>query len=149
MRLVTCRFIQWESFNYVKTFSLVFKMTSLWVLFSLVALYDYHIHQIDVTTTFLNGTLQEEIYISPLEGFMSIGNETKVCHLLKSLYGLKQASCVWYNFFDNYILSQCFIKYCFDTICHLWMMEKIFDIYWISLQKYRSTFASLMVNNLN
>jgi hypothetical protein len=91
MWLVTCGFIQWESLNYVKTFSPVFKMTSLWILFSLANLYDYHIHQIDVTTAFLNGILHKEIYISPLEVYMSTRNETKVCFFLKSLYGLKQA----------------------------------------------------------
>ena len=45
----------------------------------------------DVKTTFLNGELNEEIYIEQLEEFIVPGQEKKVCRLVKSLYGLKQA----------------------------------------------------------
>ena len=45
----------------------------------------------DVKTTFLNGELDEEIYIEQLEEFIVLGQEKKVCRLVKSLYGLKQA----------------------------------------------------------
>ena len=45
----------------------------------------------DVKTTFLNGELNEEIYMEQLEGFIVPGQEKKVCRLVKSLYGLKQA----------------------------------------------------------
>jgi hypothetical protein len=45
----------------------------------------------DVKTTFLNGELDEEIYMDQPEGFIADGQETKVCRLIKSLYGLKQA----------------------------------------------------------
>ena len=44
----------------------------------------------DVKTTFLNDDLNEEIYMDQLEGFISLGQERKVCRLDKSLYGLKQ-----------------------------------------------------------
>ena len=45
----------------------------------------------DVKTAFLNGELEEEIYIEQPEGFIILGQENKVCQLVKSLYGLKQA----------------------------------------------------------
>ena len=45
----------------------------------------------DVKTAFLNGDLEEEIYIEQLKGFIISGQEKKVCKLVKSLYGLKQA----------------------------------------------------------
>ena len=50
----------------------------------------FELHQMDVKTTFLNGDLDEEIYIEQPEGFFSPGQEKKVCKLVKSLYGLKQ-----------------------------------------------------------
>ena len=45
----------------------------------------------EVKTTFLNGELEEKIYIDQLERCMILGEEQKVCRLVKSLYGLKQA----------------------------------------------------------
>ena len=45
----------------------------------------------DAKTSFLNGELEEEIYMEQPEGFVAPGQEKKVCNLIKSLYGLKQA----------------------------------------------------------
>ena len=64
----------------------------------------------DVITAFLNGTLHEEIYITQPEGYIKPGTAHQVCRLLKSLYGLKQASRVWYETFDTFLLSQGFLK---------------------------------------
>ena len=58
---------------------------------ALVAVHDLKIHQMDVKITFLNGELEEEIYMEQPEGFIVPGKEKKVCRLVKSLYGLKQA----------------------------------------------------------
>jgi hypothetical protein len=54
-------------------------------------LYNLEIHQMDVKTAFLNGELDEEIYMEQPEGFIVPRKEKKVCRLVKSLYGLKQA----------------------------------------------------------
>jgi hypothetical protein len=61
------------------------------VLIALAASYDLLIHQMDVKTTFLNGELDEEIYMKQPERFVTHGQENTVCRLRKSLYGLKQA----------------------------------------------------------
>ena len=49
-------------------------------------------HQMDVKTAFLNGDLEEKIYMNQPEGFIANGQENNVCKLVKSLSGLKQAS---------------------------------------------------------
>ena len=54
--------------------------------------YDYEIGKIDVKTTFLNGNLLEDVYMTQPEGFFNLENNGKVCKLQRSLYGLKQAS---------------------------------------------------------
>ncbi|GKC24928.1 zinc finger, CCHC-type containing protein, partial [Tanacetum coccineum] len=63
------------------------------------------IHQMDVKTAFLNGELEEEVYMNQPLGFILPGNENKVCKLIKSLYGLKQAPKQWHQKFDEVVLS--------------------------------------------
>ena len=62
----------------------------------------------DVKTAFLNGELEEEIYMEQPEGFIVPGQENKVCRLVKSLYGLKQAPKQWHAKFDKVMLSNGF-----------------------------------------
>ncbi|GKA87833.1 zinc finger, CCHC-type containing protein [Tanacetum coccineum] len=69
----------------------VARITSIRVLFALASIYILPIHQMDVKTAFLNGVLEEEVYMKQPEGFVLPGHENKVCKLKKSLYGLKQA----------------------------------------------------------
>ena len=63
---------------------------------ALVAHFNLELHQMDVKTTFINGSLAEEVYMKQLEGFEEKGKEKLVCRLKKSIYGLKQASRQWY-----------------------------------------------------
>eukprot|EP00253_Pinus_taeda_P021629 PITA_21629 len=64
----------------------------------------------DVKSSFLNGDLEEEVYIEKLEGFI-LGNDAKlVCRLKKALYGLKQAPRAWYYHLDKYLHQQGFSK---------------------------------------
>ena len=78
------------------------------MLIALAAVYGLEIHQMDVKTAFLNGELEEEIYIEQPEGFVVPGKEKKVCKLIKSLYGLKQAPKQWHAKFDKTMLSNGF-----------------------------------------
>ncbi|GKB94662.1 zinc finger, CCHC-type containing protein, partial [Tanacetum coccineum] len=86
----------------------VARITSIRVLFALASLYNLPIHQMDVKTAFLNGDLDEEVYMKQPEGFVLPGHENKVCKLKKSLYGLKQAPKQWHEKFDKSILSNGF-----------------------------------------
>jgi hypothetical protein len=103
-RLVAKGFTQKEGIDYTETFSPVSKKDSLRVIMALVAHFDLELQQMDVKTTFLNGDLEEEVYMKQPEGFPSSDGEQLVCKLKKSLYGLKQASRQWYLKFHNVIL---------------------------------------------
>ena len=59
------------------------------MLIIIAVLHNLEMHQMDVKTAFLNGELNEEIYMEQPEGFIVPGQEKKVCRLVKSLYGLK------------------------------------------------------------
>ena len=59
-------------------------------------------HQIDVKSAFLNGILEEDIYVEQPEGFVIDGKEDKVYRLHKDFYGLKQAPRAWYSRLDDY-----------------------------------------------
>ena len=64
----------------------------------------------DVKTTFLNGTIDEEVYIEQPEGFEVNNRDTHVCRLKKALYGLKQAPRAWYARMYAYLLRIGFVK---------------------------------------
>ena len=57
----------------------------------------------DVNTVFLNGIIEEEVYIEQPEDFIVHGSESHVCRLKKALYGLKQAPRAWYSRIDSYL----------------------------------------------
>ena len=88
-RLVAKGYRQKEGLDYFDTYSPVSRITSIRMLIAIASLYNMDIHQMDVKITFLNGQLDEEIYMEQPEGFVVEGQENKVCRLVKSLYGLK------------------------------------------------------------
>ena len=99
-RLVVKGYRQKEGLDYLDTYSPITRITSIRKLIALAAVHDLKIHQMHVKTTFLNGELEEEIYIEQPEGFIVSGKEKKVCILVNSLYGLKQAPKQWHVKFD-------------------------------------------------
>ena len=104
-RLVAKGYRQKEGIDYFDTYAPVARITSIRVLLALSSIYNLYVHQMDVKTTFLNGDLDEEVYMEQPEGFVLPGNEHKVCKLIKSLYGLKQAPKQWHEKFDSVILE--------------------------------------------
>ena len=104
-RLVAKGFKQKADFDFFDRFSSVTRITFIRLLIAIVAIFYLKIHQMDVKTTFLNGDLEEEIYMDQPEDFVKPRQESKVCKLTKSLYGLKQAPKQWHEKFDS-----CMIK---------------------------------------
>ncbi|GJZ55995.1 retrovirus-related pol polyprotein from transposon TNT 1-94 [Tanacetum coccineum] len=101
-RLVVKGFQQKRGVDYNEIFSPVVKITTIRLVFSIVAAKDLHLEQLDVKTAFLHGDLDEDIYMTQPEGFQSARKEENlVCKLKKSLYGLKQAPRQWYLKFDS------------------------------------------------
>ena len=89
-------FTQKEGIDYDETFAHVTRYTTIRTIISLDAVFGWKLHQMDVKTTFLNGKIDEEVYIEQPEGFVTHGDKSHVCKLKKALYGLKQAPRVWY-----------------------------------------------------
>ena len=118
-RLVAKGFTQKQGIDYTETFSPVSTKDSFRIIMALVAQYDMELHQMDVKTAFLNGELDEVIYMKQPEGFIEAGKEEMVCRLRKSIYGLKQASRQWYKKFDSVISSFGFTENLVDECVYL------------------------------
>lgn len=102
--LVARGFSQIPGIDYTETFSPVVKITSLRILIALAAQFCLHLHQMDVQTAFLHGSLcDHELYMEQPPHYISPGQEHLVCKLVKSLYGLKQSSRVWYQRFNSFL----------------------------------------------
>ena len=97
-----------EGLNYFDTYSPVSRITSIRMLIAIAALNNMEIHQMDIKTTFLNGELDEEVYMDQPEGFVVKGQEHKVFKLVKSFYGLKQTPKQWHEKFDHTMMSHGF-----------------------------------------
>ena len=78
--------------DYEDTFSLVVKFASIRLILAIVVNLDLELYQMDVETTFLNGELDEKIYMDQPQGTVVKSQERKVCKLKQSIYGLKQSS---------------------------------------------------------
>ncbi|GKA10288.1 zinc finger, CCHC-type containing protein [Tanacetum coccineum] len=89
-RLVIQGFKQKSGIDYFDTYAPVARISTIRLLIAMASIHNLIIHQMDVKTTFLNGDLEEDVYMNQPQGFIMPGNENKVCKLIKSLYGLKR-----------------------------------------------------------
>lgn len=113
-RLVARGYTQREGEDYNEIFSPVVRHSSIRVILALTTHFNLHLDQMDVKTAFLQGELEEEIYMNQPQGFERKGEEEKVCLLKKSLYGLKQSPRQWYKRFDSFMLTKGFARSLFD-----------------------------------
>ncbi|KAL6326941.1 hypothetical protein AAG906_012625 [Vitis piasezkii] len=96
--------------DFLETFAPIARLDTIRMLLALAAQKDWKIYQLDVKSAFLNGYLEEEIFVEQPEGFAVKEKEDKVSQLKKTLYGLKQVPRAWYNRINAHSLSLGFKK---------------------------------------
>ena len=102
-RLVAKSYAQTYGVDYSDNFSPIAKLTFVRLFISLVASYDWDLHQLDIKNVFLHRDLQEEVYMEQSPRFVAQGEIGKVCRLRKSLYGLKSSPRAWFGKFNQAI----------------------------------------------
>ena len=92
---------------------------------ALASMMKWDLHQMDVKTAFLNGVIEEEVYIEQPQGFEVEDKRTHVCKLKKSLYSLKQDPRAWYGRIDSFLTGLGFtkVRLILTFTSRLWMMN--------------------------
>lgn len=95
-------FKQRPGIDYLEVFAPVARLDIVRLIIALAAHHSWKIHQMDVKSAFLNGVLEEEVYVRQPAGYEKQSEEDKVYRLKRALYGLKQAPRAWYTRIDSY-----------------------------------------------
>nr|GEW48108.1 putative ribonuclease H-like domain-containing protein [Tanacetum cinerariifolium] len=109
-RFVTRGYRQEEGIDFEESFAPVARLEAIRIFLAYVAHKNMLVYHMDVKTTFLNGNLREEVYVSQPNGFVDQDNPNHVYKLKKALYGLKQAPRTWYDMLLSFLISQYFSK---------------------------------------
>ncbi|KAM1775099.1 hypothetical protein ACFX12_044389 [Malus domestica] len=109
-RLVAKGYSQKPGVDFNETFAPVARLDTIRTLIALTAKKGWKLHQLDVKSAFLNGVLEDEVFVEQPQGFTSQEFPEKVYKLRKALYGLKQAPRAWYNEIDSYFTEKGFQK---------------------------------------
>ena len=111
--------------DYDETYSPAVRFSSIRGLLAFAVQNSMLIHQMDVVTAFLNGKLDEEIYMAQPDGYVEAGKEHLVCKLKKSVYGLKQSPWCWNRAFSEYLESIGFEQSAADPCVYIRSTEPI------------------------
>ena len=98
-------YAQEEGIDYEETFSLVARLEGVRILLAHATQNGFKVYHLDVKSTFLNGILEEEVYIEQCEGFIDPSQIKMVCQIYKDLYGLKKDPRAWYKRLHGYLES--------------------------------------------
>ncbi|GJZ07751.1 retrovirus-related pol polyprotein from transposon TNT 1-94 [Tanacetum coccineum] len=155
-RLVAKGYRQEEGIDFEESFALIARLEAVRMFIAYAARKNITIFQMDVKTTFLNGPLKEEVYVSQPEGFIDPEFPDHVYRLKKALYGLKQAPRAWYDKLSSFLIQHGFTKGIVDptlfTRRHgediLLVQVYVDDIIFGSTNlDFSKRFANLMKNN--
>ncbi|KAJ9554025.1 hypothetical protein OSB04_018070 [Centaurea solstitialis] len=114
-RLVAQGFSQIPGLDFSQTFSPVVKASTVRVVLSLAVINQWKLHQLDVNNAFLNGNLNELVFMEQPPGFLDASRPDHVCRLNKALYGLKQAPRAWFLRLSNFLVANGFVCSRADT----------------------------------
>ncbi|KAL0541702.1 hypothetical protein IC582_021757 [Cucumis melo] len=109
-RLVAKGYSQRKGIDYDEVFAPVARLETIRLLIALAAQNNWKIFQMDVKSTFLNGYLEEEVYLEQPPGYFVKGQEDKVLKFTKVLYGLKQAPRMWNSRINKYFLDNGYLR---------------------------------------
>jgi hypothetical protein len=109
-RLVAQGYTQIEGVDFDETFSPVARLESIRILISISCHLGFKLYQMDVKSAFLNGILQEKVYVEQPKGFLDPHYPQYVYKLKKALYGLKQSPRAWYERLTTYLLEKKVLK---------------------------------------
>nr|GEU36998.1 Gag-Pol polyprotein [Tanacetum cinerariifolium] len=125
-RFVAKGYRQEEGIDFEEPFTPVARIEAIRIFIANAASKNKTVYQMDVKTTFLNGELKEEVYVSQPEGFVDPDHPTHVYHLKKALYGLKQAPRAWYDTLSRFLLDNNFSKGAVDPTLSTQKTDKHF-----------------------
>jgi hypothetical protein len=114
-RLVCKGYSQIEGLDFDETFAPVARLEAIIIFLSYACHKRFKFYQMDVKSSFINGDLNEEVYMEKLEGFELSNNPDLVCKMKKDLYGLKQAPRAWYHRLDTYLKDKGFKRVTIDN----------------------------------
>jgi len=120
---------QIKGLDFNETFAPVAKFTTIRCILAMTAANGWELHQMDVKTAFLNGDLDEEVYMEQPDCYVDPTYPDKGCRLLQALYGLKQGPKMWYAKLDDFLKSQGFANIDPDACLYLRMDDgKIINV---------------------
>ena len=152
-RLVAQGYTQVEGIDFDETFAPVARLEAIRILLAYANHHDIILYQMDVRSAFLNGKLEEEVYVAQPPGFEDPKNPDKVFRLNKALYGLKQAPRAWYDTLKEFFVKNGFTPDSLDPtlftksydgelfVCQIYVDDIIFGC---TDQRYSDEFAYMM-----